>query len=229
MKTSAWPCKQRTSGVVRRVSVDSKIRVSPTGEHPRAVRAEFVWQSAFQTDLSRKKKEESARDGNPALVSQSPRFAVSRLVRVVVVRIVARRRRPEDARGCRGCRDESSDETTIHRSNRPSRARRTLAAARIDAPFYPSWSRTFRARGVARETRASAKARARRRSRGDDRDARVLSSRDARWARGVAPERRAMRRENFLDAVAVAGGLASRHARVDEWRDACSSQSSSRH
>ena len=56
LKTSAWPCKQRTSGVVRRVSVDSKIRVSPTGEHPRAVRAEFVWQSAFQSDLSKKKR-----------------------------------------------------------------------------------------------------------------------------------------------------------------------------
>ena len=153
MKTSAWPCKQRTSGVVRLVSVDSKIRVSPTGEHPRAVRAEFVWQSAFQSDSS-KKKEESARDGNPALVSQSPRFAVSRLVRVVVVRIVARRRRPEDARGCRGCRDESSDETTIHRSNRPSCARRTLAAARIDAPFYPSSvSRVSRARRRSRDSR----------------------------------------------------------------------------
>ena len=132
-----------------------------------ALRAESVWQSAFQSDLS-KKKEEGARDGNPALVSQSPRFAVSRLVRIVVVRIVIRRRRPEDA----APRMPEAAETS-HLTRHPSIDRIDRRAR--DEPSPPRESTHLFIRvGLARFARAASLARlarARRLARGVDLEA----------------------------------------------------------
>lgn len=224
-QTSAWRCKSRRSAWF---DASPKIGVSPTGDSALRARGE-----RSSDRRSKKKKEERACDGNPmyshrhhrdspSVVSPESSSDASRPLVPALRALASRPRTPRTPRTPRRvinwCARESSE----------TRAPRSLAAARRDATRRRTFLSEFglarvARRGVALETRANV--RARRRSRGDDRDARVLRSRDARRARGVASRRRATRRENFLDAVAVAGGLASRRARVDEWRDAVASTS----
>lgn len=89
---------------------------------------------------------------------------------------------------------------------------------RRDAPFYPSSvSHVSRARRRSRDS-ASANARPRRRSHEDRAGARLGLPRRV-GAQGLVPGRVASRRTNFPRRLRVRFGLASRRARVDEWRD----------
>ena len=120
------------------------------------------------TCQKKKKRKVHVMEIVPGLVSQSPRFAVRRLVRVVVVRIVIRRRRPEDA----APRLPEAAETS-HLTRHPSIDRIDRRAR--DEPSPPRESTHLFIRvGLARFARAASLARlarARRLARGVDLEA----------------------------------------------------------